>query len=313
MGKSQKNVIHGWINLDKDIGITSTKALNKLKAILNVKKAGHAGTLDPLATGCLPIALGEATKTIQFAQNRLKTYEFEISWGESRSTDDLEGEIINTSEARPGQNLVEDLLAEFTGNILQTPPQFAAVKIDGKRAYEIARSGEKAEIKPRDAYIKSLDILEHKPDKTTMRAVCGKGVYIRAIARDMGEKLGCYGYISSLRRLKVGPFDENTMITLDNLEKIMHSGDLQTALMPVESMLDDIPAVDLTREEAARVKQGQKVGLYSKPQVERLEKAGIILGIKDTPTLAYATFKGVPIAVVAISGAEIKPERVLNL
>ena len=313
MGKSKKNVIHGWINLDKDIGITSTKALNKLKAILNVKKAGHAGTLDPLATGCLPIALGEATKTIQFAQDRLKTYEFDISWGESRTTDDLEGEIIKTSESRPGLTMVEDLLPEFTGNIQQTPPQFAAVKIDGKRAYEIARSGEKAKIKPRDAFIESLDILEHNQDKTTLRAVCGKGVYIRAIARDMGEKLGCYGYISSLRRLKVGPFDENTMITLDNLEKIMHSGDLQTALMPVESMLDDIPAVDLTREEAARVKQGQKIGLYARPQVERLERAGIVLGQQDTPIRAYATFKGAPIALIEIKGAEIKPERVLNL
>ena len=307
-----KNIINGWINLDKDKDLTSTQALGRLKRILNVKKAGHAGTLDPLATGCLPVALGECTKVIQFAQNKAKIYEFEVTWGQSRTTDDLEGEVLEQSELRPELSDIENCLPRYCGKILQTPPQFAAVKINGKRAYEIARAGEKADIEPREVCVNSFKIINHDKNVTRFQVQCGKGVYIRSLARDLGNDLTCYGFISELRRLSVGPFDEKTMITLDNLEEIVHSDELQTALYPPETMLDDIPALDLTEQETARLKQGQKLGLYSKPQLDRLEKAGIRVD-PENQVNAYARYNGRIMALIKVKGVEVKPARILNL
>lgn len=305
-------ILHGWINLDKPPEMTSTQALGRVKHILGVKKAGHAGTLDPLATGCLPLALGEATKTIQYAQDHLKTYHFEVTWGTATTTDDLQGEIKNKSDKRPDKDHITDTLASYTGPIHQTPPQFSAIKIKGKRAYDMARKGEVAAIKPRQVFIKSLELLTWQKNKATFQAICGKGVYIRSLARDMGEDLGCYGHISSLRRTQVGPFDEKNMITLDNLEKIVHSGDLHSAVYPAETMLDDIPAIEFSAQEAARMKNGQRLGFYNNPDVKRLENAGIDVTSKSI-SKAYATLNGTIFALLEVERCKIKPERILNI
>lgn len=313
---ASRDNMNGWINLDKDPGLTSTQALGKIKRLFGIKKrgpkVGHAGTLDPLATGCLPVAIGEATKTISFAQDKTKIYEFDVTWGASRTTDDLEGDVVHTSDDRPEESMILALLSGYTGDIDQLPPQFAAVKVNGKRAYDIARQGNHANIQSRQVTIHSFEILHHSPDTTRFQVVCGKGVYIRALARDLGQDLGCYGHISHLRRLKVGPFGEKSMITLDNLEKIVHSGDLQTALQPVETMLDDIPALNLTQDEAARLKQGQNLAFVSRPHVARLEEAGIEVGA-GTAVKAYANFRGQAIALIDVEGAEVKPARILNI
>ncbi|MGB1076772.1 MAG: tRNA pseudouridine(55) synthase TruB, partial [Bdellovibrionales bacterium] len=206
MGRRKKGLkINGWINLNKPLELGSTSAVNTVRRSLNAQKAGHAGTLDPLATGVLPIALGEATKTIPYIQDTLKTYEFTIQWGAATNTDDLEGDVIAQSDITPSQDDIEALLPNYTGDIEQTPPQFSAIKINGERAYDIARDGEDVDIPSRPVYIESLEVLSHDQSsrQTTLRMVCGKGTYVRSLARDLGEYLGCFGHICVLTRTKV--------------------------------------------------------------------------------------------------------------
>ncbi len=302
--------ISGWINLDKPYGMTSTQAIGKIRRFLNAQKVGHAGTLDPLATGVLPIAIGEATKTIPFVQNNEKTYQFTVTWGEQRSTDDKEGDVIASSDKRPTKKDVIAILPCFTGEIEQTPPMFSAIKIKGKRAYDLARSGQGVEIKPRKVTIKDLTLLETREHEADFKMVCGKGTYVRSLARDMGEILKCFGYISALRRTQVGCFTDNDAIILDNLDKIDYLAARKRALLPVHTVLDDIPALALSAEETAKIRSGQSLEFISRPDFERLSAIG--LGTQETRT-ALALFKSEPVALIEQVFAQIKPVRVFNI
>ncbi|HYA80966.1 MAG TPA: tRNA pseudouridine(55) synthase TruB, partial [Methylocystis sp.] len=215
--KIDRVVVDGWVALDKPIGMTSTQAVSRLKRIYNAKKAGHAGTLDPLASGILPVAFGEATKTVPFVQDGEKSYVFTVRWGAETDSDDSDGQIVRTSDMRPERSAIEALLAQFRGDILQTPPQFSAIKVAGQRAYDLAREGEEVELKPRQVTIQRLEILEHSGEETRLVMECGKGAYVRAIARDAGRLLGCFGHVTALRRTRVGPFTEDDGYTFEEL------------------------------------------------------------------------------------------------
>ncbi len=255
--------IHGWIVLDKPIGMTSTQAVAVVKRLFQAKRAGHAGTLDPLASGGLPIALGEATKTVPFVMDGRKRYRFTVRWGEERDTDDTEGQVVKTSEVRPSPEAIRSLLPQFTGLIEQTPPRYSAIKVQGERAYDLARDGEIVELAPRPVEIHQLTLVGQQDNHLSMfEAECGKGTYVRALARDIGRILGCYGHICALRRTLVGPFGENDMIPLEQLEALCNraasgEGSLADALLPVETALDDIPALAVTRADAARLHAGR--------------------------------------------------------
>ena len=260
--KKQKSKVDGWIALDKPYGMTSTQAVGKVRWLFNAEKAGHGGTLDPLATGLLPIALGEATKTVQWAMDGRKTYRFTAAWGAETNTDDLEGEITQRSDRRPSQSEIEALLPRFTGTILQAPPAFSAIKINGARAYDLARAGEVVEIKEREVQVETLKLLEATEDKADFEINCGKGTYIRSLARDMGRALGCFAHVSALRRTQVGALNEAQMISLEKLEEMGNRGPseaLKGALLPLETVLDGIPALAVLDNDAAKLRQGQKV------------------------------------------------------
>src|SRR4051794_14603355 len=221
--KREKHDVHGWVVLDKPIGMTSTHAVAVIKRLFTARRAGHAGTLDPLASGLLPIALGEATKTVPFVMDGRKTYRFAVRWGEERDTDDAEGRVVATSDARPSPEQVRALLPRFTGTIAQVPPRFSAIKIDGERAYDLARGGEVVELAERPVEIHRLELIEAPDaDHAVLAAECGKGTYVRALARDMGRLLGCCGHVVALRRTMVGPFAEANMIPLERLDSLCH-------------------------------------------------------------------------------------------
>ncbi|MDE2383911.1 MAG: tRNA pseudouridine(55) synthase TruB [Alphaproteobacteria bacterium] len=261
--KKIRNKINGWIALDKPYGMSSTQAVGKVRWLFNAEKAGHGGTLDPLASGLLPIALGEATKTVQWAMDGRKTYRFTAAWGAETSTDDLEGQVTAQSATRPSRNDIEAILSSFTGEILQAPPAFSAIKIDGERAYDLARAGEAPEMAERPVTIEALRLLgAASADHAEFEVVCGKGTYIRSLARDMGRKLGCLAHVSALRRVQVGGLAEVHMISLEKLEEMGHRGGiegLQEALLPIETVLDGIPALAVVGNDAAKLRQGQKV------------------------------------------------------
>ncbi|MCB1531371.1 MAG: tRNA pseudouridine(55) synthase TruB [Alphaproteobacteria bacterium] len=308
MGRRRKgDKVDGWVNFDKPLEMTSTQAVGKVRWLYNAQKAGHAGTLDPLATGILPIALGEATKTIPFMQDALKTYFFTIKWGEQRSTDDTEGDIIATSDIRPSAEDINAALPAYIGDIQQVPPKFSAIKVDGQRAYDLARDGEDVQLKARSVYIHSLELLETRADEADFRMICGKGTYVRSLARDLALDLGTKGYIALLRREAVGGFGEKNAILLDKLEDLRNSARLDEALLPLSAALDDIPALALKENEIAPLKNGQVLSFVSKPDFDRLEKIG--LAANET---ALATFQGKAIALIEVEGAQIKPVRVFN-
>lgn len=312
MGRRKKGKdIHGWINLDKPEGISSTQAMSKVRWLFDAKKAGHAGTLDPLATGILPIAMGEATKTIPYIQDSLKTYSFSVMWGEERNTDDREGDIVETSDVRPSQADIEQCLTKYIGEIEQIPPQFSAIKIDGQRAYDLARKGEEVDIKSRIVFIKSLELLSAEVNEAHFRMICGKGTYVRSLARDLARDLGTCGYVSALRRDQVGPFRIEDAISLDKLEEMSNSAPLDEALLPLDSALDDILALTIKEEEAAKLRNGQVLSFVSRPDFDRLEKAGIEARDKSLTVLTKCHDK--PVALVEINGPNIRPIRVLNL
>jgi tRNA pseudouridine55 synthase len=303
--RNKGDPVHGWLVLDKPLGMTSTTAVAVVKRLFNAAKAGHAGTLDPLATGVLPIALGEATKTVSFAMDGAKTYSFTVRWGAATNTDDAEGEVIERSEARPTREAIEAALPQFTGTIVQTPPQFSAIKLAGERAYDMARDGETVDLQPRNVEVKSLRLVEvADADHAEFEAECGKGTYVRAIARDLGRYLGCFGHVTALRRTIVGPFGPDHMIPLEKLEALRNKADgreaLKECLLPVETALDDIPALAVGSAEAARLKQGQSV---------------IVRG-RDAPLNqdhVLVVWRGQPIALASLSQGAIKPTRVFNL
>jgi tRNA pseudouridine55 synthase len=304
--RRDKRDVHGWVVLDKPIGMTSTHAVAIVKRLFQAKRAGHAGTLDPLASGGLPIALGEATKTVPFVMDGRKRYRFTVTWGEERDTDDSEGRVTQSSEQRPSADSVRELLPQFTGLIEQVPPQYSAIKIQGERAYDLARDGEAVDLKPRPIEIHELTLTNHEDSgQSTFEAECGKGTYVRALARDIGRILGCYGHISALRRTLVGPFDENDMIPLEQLEALCNraasgEGNLADALLPVETALDDIPALAVTRADAARLHRGQAV----------------LLRGRDAPNSSgtvYVTVAGRLLALAEIGNGELIPKRVFNL
>jgi tRNA pseudouridine55 synthase len=304
--RRDKRDVHGWVILDKPIGMTSTHAVAVVKRLFQAKRAGHAGTLDPLASGGLPIALGEATKTVPFVMDGRKRYRFTVRWGEERDTDDSEGQVTATAETRPTPEAIRALLPRFLGKIEQTPPRFSAIKIQGERAYDLARDGEVVEMVPRTVEIHELVLLDQgDSDHSVFEAECGKGTYVRAIARDLGRLLGCYGHISALRRTLVGPFVENDMIPLEQLEALCDraasgEGSLAEALLPVETALDDIPALAVTRADAARLHRGQAV----------------LLRGRDAPNSSgtvYVTVGGRLLALAEIGNGELIPKRVFNL
>jgi tRNA pseudouridine55 synthase len=304
--KKNKRDVHGWVVLDKPVGMTSTHAVAVIKRLFAAKRAGHAGTLDPLASGCLPIALGEATKTVPFVVDGRKTYIFTVRWGEERDTDDAEGRIVNVSESRPDRAAIEAMLPRFVGTIEQVPPRFSAIKIDGERAYDLARDGEAVELAPRQVTINRLELLESPdPDHAVLSAECGKGTYVRALARDLGRTLGGFGHVSALRRSRVSPFVEGDMISLERLESLCHraaAGEVKLAdmLLPVETALDDIPALAVSPADAARLHKGQVVLL-------RGRDAAVIRG-----TVQVAS-GGQLVAIAEIDRGEIVPRRVFNL
>jgi tRNA pseudouridine55 synthase len=308
MGRRDKGrKVDGWLVLDKPVGMTSTEAVARVKRIFDASKAGHAGTLDPLASGSLPIALGEATKTVSHAMDGRKLYRFTIGWGTETTTDDMEGEAAATSDVRPGESEIRDVLPEFTGTVTQVPPRFSAIKIAGERAYDLAREGEAVELEPREIDIHRLELVESPdPDHSVFEAECGKGAYVRALARDMGRRLGTRGHVTSLRRLAVGPFAEADMISLEKLEELRHKAAAsggrgpEEALLSVATALDDIPALAMTERDAVRLKRGQAV----------------ILRGRDAPVTsgpAYAIFGGLPIAHGEVDQGAFNPRRVFNL
>lgn len=307
--KKRGEPISGWVNLNKPAGIGSTQALAIVKRALNAQKAGHAGTLDPLADGILPIALGEATKTIPFIQDALKTYRFTVTWGEQRTTDDAEGTIIASNPSRPAMEDIKGILGAFIGDISQIPPQFSAVKIDGERAYDIARDGDTADVKPRIVYIETLDLLSADENTAVFECICGKGTYIRSLARDMGLKLGCFGYISALTRTAVGPLTLENAISLDFFKDLGDKPPVN-AVLPVETVLDDIPALALRENEASRLKHGNALSFIARPDMDRLKAIGILPAETQT---ALALFEGRPLAIVQVDGPDIKALRILNL
>ncbi|MBL4756981.1 MAG: tRNA pseudouridine(55) synthase TruB [Rhizobiales bacterium] len=306
MGRKRKgDQVDGWVLFDKPLGMTSTRAVAVVRRLFNAQKAGHAGTLDPLATGMLPIALGEATKTVPFIVDATKDYEFTVCWGEERDTDDREGQAVETSTMRPEMQDIIDCLQSYQGEITQTPPAYSAIKIDGKRAYDLARSGEKVAPKPRQVQIHSLDLVDQPDaDHARFRVTCGKGTYIRALARDMGRDLGCFGHVAELRRTRVGPMDEARMILLDKLETFSHKGDgqqmLATLICPVETALDDIPALAVSGADTVCLRQGQSI-------LVRGGDAPVVTG------LAYAVCKGDLVALGEVRRGELHPTRVFNI
>ena len=304
--KHDKRDVHGWAVLDKPVGMTSTHAVAVVKRLFAARRAGHAGTLDPLASGCLPIALGEATKTVPFVMDGRKVYRFTVRWGEERDTDDAEGRAVKTSAERPAEDAVRALLPQFTGTVEQVPPRYSAVKIEGERAYDLARDGEVVELASRVVDIHRLSLVSvDDADHASFEAECGKGTYIRSLARDIGRVLGCFGHVSALRRVSVGTFAEKLMISLEQLEALCHraaigEGNLADALLPVETALDDIPALAVSQADAARLQRGQAVLL-------RGRDAPIFRGT------VHVTASGQLIALAEIDRGEIVPKRVFNL
>lgn len=304
--KRRGQPVHGWIIIDKPLGMGSTGVVGKVRYLLNAQKAGHGGTLDPLASGILPIALGEATKTVSYAMDGSKTYEFTARWGQSTATDDLEGDVVSQSDVRPTENDIRAILSEFEGEIDQVPPIYSAIKVDGKRAYDLARADKPVELKSRKIKIDKIELVScDDADHASFRVQCGKGTYIRSLARDIAVRLGTCAHVSRLRRTAVGPFTEKHAISLDSLEGLGHSAPDSETLLAVEAVLDDIPALALSADETRRLKHGQTI------LVETVVDQSALTDIKQDAVLC-ALFEGEMIALVKCVEGEIKALRVLN-
>lgn len=265
--KKKGEIVNGWVAIDKPEGIGSTNIVGIVRRAFNAQKAGHGGTLDPLASGILPIALGEATKTVSYVMDGRKSYRFRVKWGEETATFDREGEILRRDDVRPIEADIQAVLPQFVGRISQVPPAFSAIKVDGKRAYDLARDGHEVELKPRDIDVYELVLEEATAEDATFRVDCGKGTYVRSLARGIAAALGAICHVTLLRRLACGPFHEGNAIALDNLQELGQCPTLRTFLLAVETALDDIPALAMTAQEAERLTQGQalKVSQLSEP------------------------------------------------
>jgi tRNA pseudouridine55 synthase len=309
VGRRRKgDAVSGWICLDKPLDITSTQAVSRVRRLFNAQKAGHAGTLDPLATGVLPIALGEATKTVPFLMDADKTYRFTIAWGVTTATFDREGEVTARSDVRPTPEAVAEALPEFVGEILQVPPAYSAIKVDGERAYDLARAGEVVELKARPVTVHGARVAgAPDADHVEIEMDCGKGTYVRAIVRDLAAALGACGHVSALRRTRVGGFGEARAIGLENLEELGHKAQLLGALLPVETALDDIPALAVTDEDAFRLKQGRSIVLVPR-QVEAL-KARLKPGARTVSAMAGESIA----ALCEMRAGRLEPTRVFHL
>lgn len=291
--------ISGWVVIDKPAGPTSTAVVNKVRWAFDARKAGHAGTLDPEATGVLAIALGEATKTVPFITDALKAYEFTVRLGAATNTDDAEGEIISTSDERPNDAAIKEALHAFVGDIEQVPPQFSAVKIDGERAYKRARDGEEMEIAARPLYVESLVMLDRPDaDHVTLEMVCGKGGYVRSIARDLGDALGCKGHVRELRRTWSGPFEVANAITLEQVEALAKTPDLDKFMGPLELGLNELPEVTASSEGAVKLRNGNP-GMVFASDVEYGDEC-------------WASHDGRAVAVGTFKSGELHPSRVFN-
>ena len=309
MGRRKKGrPVSGWIALDKPFDVTSTQAVSRVRRLFDAQKAGHAGTLDPLATGILPIALGEATKTVPFLMEADKAYRFTVEWGRSTTTLDAEGEVTATSSVRPSPDAVSEALPAFVGEISQVPPAYSAIKVDGERAYDLARDGVEVELKPRTVVIHEARLVSAPdPDHAEIEIVCGKGTYVRAVVRDLAERLGACGHVSQLRRTRVGRFDEARSITLERLEDLCHRGAGLEALLPVETALDDIPALAVTDEDAFRLKQGRSIVLVPR-QVETVKAR-----LRPGSRIVSAMSDGVIVALCEMRAGRLEPSRVFHL
>jgi tRNA pseudouridine55 synthase len=298
--------IHGWVILDKPLGLSSSQAVGAVRRITGAAKAGHGGTLDPLATGVLPIALGEATKTVAWAMAGRKTYRFTLRWGEARDTDDGEGAVTGTSAVRPDAMAIAAALPGFTGTILQAPPAYSAIKLGGQRAYKLARAGVEVELAPRPVEIAALRLVgQPDPDHAAFEMETGKGAYVRALGRDLAAALGTLAYVSALRRLAVGPFTLERAISLDNLAALDHSAAAFGHLLPIETALDDIPALALTEAEAHRLRHGQSVVPLLAADRARIDQLG-------TGAMVRATTGQTLVALAEIVAGGLRPVRVIN-
>jgi len=303
-GKKKGRPVSGWVVLDKPVGMGSTEAVSKVKWLFQAEKAGHAGTLDPLASGMLPIALGEATKTVPYVMDGAKVYRFAVAWGEERSTDDLEGPVTKTSDMRPTEAEVRALLPKYTGVIMQTPPQFSAIKIGGERAYDLARDGEAVEIPAREVEIGRFDLIDHSDGRTLFEIECGKGTYVRSLARDMGRDLGCFGHIAELRRTEVDPFTADDFVTVAELEAVMKPEDsddrfseMDDFLVETAAALECLPQVAVSEDAATRIRLGNSVIVRGRDAPVEAEEACV-------------TARGRLVAIGAIEAGMFKPKRV---
>ncbi|WP_027245059.1 tRNA pseudouridine(55) synthase TruB [Leisingera daeponensis] len=289
--------ISGWLVVDKPAGLTSTAVVNKVRWALDAKKAGHAGTLDPEATGVLAVALGEATKTVPYITDALKAYTFTVRLGQATNTDDAEGEVIAQSDARPTDEQIKEALLPFLGEIMQVPPKFSAVKIDGQRAYKLARDGEDVQIEARPLWVEELIMLDRPDaDHVVLEMTCGKGGYVRSIARDLGTALGCYGHVKELRRIWSGPFDAEDGISLERIDELAKSPELDHYLRPLEEGLADLPELKCTPQGAVRLRNGNP-GMVVATDVEYGEEA-------------WASLDGKAVAVGIYKSGELHPSRV---
>ena len=296
--KRIKRAISGWVVLDKPYDMTSTQAVGKIRWLFGAAKAGHAGTLDPLATGILPIALGEATKAVPQVQDGTKIYRFAIKWGSATTTDDAEGAVVATSDIRPERAALEAVLPQFTGTILQRPPIYSALKVDGERAYDLARAGEAVDLPPREIDVDSIDLIEHGREQSVLDVTCGKGTYVRALARDIAEALGTRGHVSMLHRAAVGPFHDGDALTIDQLEALLPE-ERDALLKPVASGFADLPEIRLDAQQATAVRHGNPVLLTG---------AGAPVSLDE----CWVSFKDDVLATGWVEFGQFKCRRVFN-
>lgn len=297
MGRKKGRDISGWLIVDKPAGITSTSVVNKVRWALDAKKAGHAGTLDPDATGVLAVALGEATKTVATITDALKCYDFTITWGAETTTDDASGDVVRRSDARPTAEQITAALPGFVGDIMQVPPAFSAVKVDGERAYDLAREGEELDLAARPLWVESLTLLDSDAGTARLELVCGKGGYVRSIARDLGRELGCLGHVAHLRRVWSGPFDVEDGVAFDRIDRDTQSW-VEEQLLPLESALTDLPMLRATPEGAVRIRNGNP---------------GQVTGSAEWGDLVWVSDASGPICIGRYQGGTVQPERVFNL
>jgi len=305
--------VHGWVALDKPRGVTSTAAVARVKRLFDAQKAGHAGTLDPMATGVLAVALGEATKTVPFVMDTEKLYRFTARWGEARDTDDAEGAVLETSGVRPSADAIRAMLPRFVGEIRQVPPVYSAIKVHGERAYDLAREGEAVALEPRPIFVAGAELVA-VPDRdhAQFELACGKGAYVRAWVRDFARALGTLGHVVELRRLRVGPFAENDAISLEKLEALGHSPAALEHLRPIATALDGIPALAVNGTDAVRLRSGNPI-LLRAPQFARLGEGQDVGGTDiQGKTVYLSTAKGEPVALAEIAQGELRPFRVFN-